>query len=167
AQSRERGHAAANQHAAARAQLEQAQAALRRAEIAQAQLSIKAPFSGILEERLVELGDLLQVGDPVGRLVDLDPLIAVASVSEREVGELERGASGGAVPGSGEVRAGTIRGGALTADPAGRTDRVERALSSPDSGLKAGITATLRLPLREVQAHLISPAIHVLSDKRP
>lgn len=167
AQLRERGHAAATQHAAARAQLEQAQAALRRAEIAQAQLSIKAPFSGILEERLVELGDLLQVGDPVGRLVDLDPLIAVASVSERDVGELELGASGEARLASGEVRDGTIRFIARTADPASRTFRVELALPNPDSSLKAGITATLRLPLREVQAHLISPAILVLSDEGP
>jgi multidrug efflux system membrane fusion protein len=167
AQLRERGHAPETQHAATRAQLEQAQAALRRAELAQAQLSIRAPFGGILEERPVELGDLLQVGDPVGRLVDLDPLIAIATVNERDVGELELGSPGHVILASGEEREGAIRFIARTADPDTRTFRVEVAVPNGDSSLKAGMTATLRLPLREVQAHLVSPAILVLSDEGP
>ena len=167
AQLRERGHAPDTQYAASRAQLEQAQATLRRAELAQAQLSIGAPFGGVLEERPVELGDLLQVGDAVGRLVDLDPLIAVATVNERDVGGLNLGGSGRVTLASGEALEGTIRFVARTADPDTRTFRVEVAIPNPDSSLMAGMTAELRLPLRKVQAHLISPAILVLSDEGP
>src|SRR5699024_4893068 len=54
-----------------------------------------------------------------------------------------------------------------TADPDTRTFRVEVAIPNPDSSLMAGMTAELRLPLRKVQAHLISPAILVLSDEGP
>lgn len=166
-QLRERGHAAETHYVMARAQLEQAQTALRRAELAQEQLSVRAPFAAVLEERPVELGDVLQLGEVVGRLVDLDPLLAVASVNERDVGAMRLGARGEARLADGEVREGSIRYIARAADPETRTFRVELALPNPDHSLKAGMTAELRLPLGERMAHLISPAILVLSDEGP
>ena len=37
--------------------------------------SLVVPFDGILQERMVEVGDYLGIGDPVARVIDLDPVI--------------------------------------------------------------------------------------------
>lgn len=161
---RERGHAAETQYASARAELEAARATLRRAEVALGQLEIRAPFAAILEERPVELGDALQPGAIVGRLVDLDPLVVVAMVNERDVGALQVGSEGQARLATGQEAGGRVRFIARTAEPATRTFRVELAVANPAGRLQAGVTAEMRLPLEEVPAHLISPAVLVLAD---
>ena len=67
-----------------KANLEAAKARLRRIQVDIERTVIRAPFDGIIQNRMVEVGDYLEVGDPVALVIDLDPLIAVAQVSERE-----------------------------------------------------------------------------------
>lgn len=164
-QLRERGHAAETQYALARAELQEARATLRGAEVALEQLQINAPFAAVLEERPAELGDSLMAGDTVARLVDLDPLLVVAMVSERDVGRLEPEGPGEARLGTGQQATGHLRFIARAAEPATRTFRIELAVPNPDGRLQAGVTAELRLPLKVVPAHLVSPAVLVLSDE--
>jgi len=164
-QLRERGHAAETQYALARAELQEARATLRGAEVALEQLELHAPFAAVVEERPVQLGDSLMAGDTVARLVDLDPLLVVAMVGERDVGRLELEGPGEARLGSGQQATGHLRFIARAAEPATRTFRVELAVPNPDGRLPAGVTAELRLPVEVVQAHLVSPAVLVLSDE--
>lgn len=164
-QLRQRGHTAETQYALARAELQEAQANLRRAEVALEQLEVRAPFAAVLEERPVELGDSLQVGDTVARLVDLDPLLVVAMISERDVGRLEPEGPGEARLGTGQEASGHLRFIARAAESGTRTFRVELAVPNPGGRLQAGVTAELRLPLEVVPAHLVSPAVLVLSDE--
>ncbi|WP_366553762.1 efflux RND transporter periplasmic adaptor subunit [Aquibaculum sediminis] len=160
----QRGHTAETQHAAARAEMQQARAALRRAEVALEQLEVRAPFAGVLEERSAELGDFLREGDTVARLVDLDPLLVVAMVNERDIGDLSVGDRGTARLADGREAEGRLRYIARTAEEATRTFRVELAIPNPSNVFPAGVTAELRLPLEVVPAHLVSPAILVLAD---
>lgn len=44
---------------------------------------VRAPFDGVLDERMVELGAVLAPGQAIGTLVDLDPLQISAGVPER------------------------------------------------------------------------------------
>jgi len=53
--------------------------------------SIRSPISGVVSERLVKVGNMLVVNQPVFRVTDLDPLLAVLHVPERLVGELKVG----------------------------------------------------------------------------
>jgi RND family efflux transporter MFP subunit len=67
----------------ARFQAEQAAAMLEGLEERLARTVIRAPFAGVLDERLVDVGAMVNPGTPVGRLVDLDPIKVFAGVPER------------------------------------------------------------------------------------
>src|SRR3546814_17452262 len=71
--------------------------------------NIRAPFDGIVDLRLVELGDFVDRGDTIARLVDLDPMLIVTQVNERDVQSLTVGAPGkarliGGLTGEGRIR---------------------------------------------------------------
>jgi len=61
--------------------------------VSQLQLAVKktrinAPYDGVLNERFVELGDYVAIGDPIAVITDIDPLIVRANVSEKDVASL-------------------------------------------------------------------------------
>jgi multidrug efflux system membrane fusion protein len=58
-----KGFQAETKVAAAKANFEAAQAALQRAELELDHTEIQAPFAGLLEERSVEIGDFVDIGD--------------------------------------------------------------------------------------------------------
>ncbi len=126
--------------------------------------TLRAPFDGVVDRRLVEQGDYLGVGDPVARVVQLDPFLVVGEVSEQEVGELETGQAAQARLITGEEVAGHIRYIAAVADEATRTFSVELEVANPGQRGLLGMTAEIHVPLASVVAHHVSPAILSLSD---
>ncbi|MEQ8353950.1 MAG: efflux RND transporter periplasmic adaptor subunit [Kiloniellaceae bacterium] len=159
-----KGFRAETQVAATEASLEAAEAAVNIAEVELAYTRIRAPFDGVIDRRLIEMGDFLDRGDPVARLVELDPILIVTQVNERAVQRLEVGAPGKARLMTGETVAGRIRHISAVADESTRTFRVELEVPNPTGAISDGMTAEIALPLSRVQAHLISPAILTLSD---
>ncbi len=146
------------------AEMEAAKAALDRARIDLAKTRLSIPFDGVIWTKDVEQGDLVKVGDLIATVVDLDPLLVVANVSEREVAAVTEGALARAKLITGETVEGIVSYISPQAETATRTFRVE--VEVPDTGnrYKAGITAELLLPLSESEAHLISPALLTLDD---
>jgi multidrug efflux system membrane fusion protein len=155
----EKGFRAETQLAASKAQLESAEAAVSRAQVELENTVIRAPFDGIVEDRLVDLGDFLEMGDGVARLVDLDPILVIVQVSERDVGRIELGGAGRARLITGEQVDGRIRHIANVADPVTRTFRVELEVANPGDALRDGVTAEVLLPEPPVLAHRVSPAL--------
>lgn len=159
-----RGNASDVQLATARANLDAAEAAVRRAEIDLERTAIRVPFDGVLDRRPVHLGDYVDVGDVVASVVDLDPLRIVGFATEANVAQLRVGASGHAlIVGAREVE-GRVAYVAAQADAATRTFRVELEVPNPDHRLVSGLTAQLRLPLHERLAHFVSPSALSLAD---
>ena len=162
---KEKGFRAKTQLAAAQAALESAKADVRRAQVDLNNTSVRAPFDGVADERMVDLGDFVEMGDQIGRIVDLDPILVVAEVNERKVGRIEVGSIGQARLATGLELAGRIRFVASMANVATRTFRVEMEVPNPDGAIPDGVSAELKLPLDEQPAHLVSPAILTLSDE--
>ena len=52
---------------------------------------IRAPISGYISERLVRAGNLVKLHDPVYRITNYDPLLAILHVPERELSVLRKG----------------------------------------------------------------------------
>ena len=125
---------------------------------------IRAPFEGVLDSRAVEIGDFLEIGDPVATVVDLDPCLIVAQVSERDIGAVELGAPGTAELVTGQTVAGSIRYVSRVSDPVTRTFRVELEVPNPAREIVHGVTAELHLPIAETRAHFVSPAVLTLAD---
>ncbi|MEX2528490.1 MAG: efflux RND transporter periplasmic adaptor subunit [Gemmatimonadota bacterium] len=66
-----------------RFQLEQTEATLASLTERAERTVVRAPFAGVVDERLVEVGSMVSVGSPVARIVQLDPVKVVGGVAER------------------------------------------------------------------------------------
>ncbi|MCG3179105.1 MAG: Macrolide export protein MacA [Phycisphaerae bacterium] len=80
----------------AQAQVEQANAALREAEIRLGYTKISAVWEGgsdqrIVGQRFIQQGALLAANDPIVSILDIDPLIAVINVIERDYSKIAPG----------------------------------------------------------------------------
>ncbi len=126
--------------------------------------TVEAPFDAVLQERPVEVGDYVKVGDTIAHLVDTDPLIVVGEVNERDIHAIAIGGPGTARLVDGRLVDGTIRYLSPVADNNTRTFRAELAIPNPDSALRAGVTAEVRLGAGEITAHSLSPALLALAD---
>lgn len=151
--------------AEAKAQLEMALAKRADIRLDIQRTAIGAPFAGVVDALPVEIGDYAAVGTVVATVVDLDPILVVADVGERDVARIAVGAAATAHLTTGEVLRGRVRYVAKTGQPATRTFRVEVAVDNPDGHIAEALTAELRLPLGRVLAHRVSPAVLTLSDE--
>ena len=159
-----KGFKAETQVAAAQAALEAAEAQVSLAAEDLDDTVITAPFDGLIDDRISEIGDFLEAGDPVAILVDLDPILVVAQISEINHNKVEIGQLGYARLVDGSFIEGRVRFVSTVADAATRTFRVELEAENPSFQIADGVTAELHLPLEEVMAYHFSPAVLTLAD---
>lgn len=148
----------------AMAALEAARAAQRTQQIELGNTQIRAPISGFVDDRYVNVGDYMRVGDKCELVIAPEPFLAVGAVSEQDVGKLKIGAPANATLVSGENVEGKVYFVATKADPNTRTFRVEVELPNSDARLRDGVSADIHIPVRQVEAMKISPGILVLND---
>ena len=161
---RQKGFRAEIKTAESAAQLEAAIAYVAQIAVDIDHTEISAPFAGVIDTRNVELGDFVEPGDVIARVVDEDPYLVVGQVSELDIDLLEIGDSGVARLASGETVKGKIRYIATIADPTTRTFRVELEVPNRARTLRGGVTTEIRIPVESVQAHFLSPALLTLDD---
>jgi multidrug efflux system membrane fusion protein len=148
--------AARSSMAAAEAQLSQARAAADR-------LTLVAPFNGVVGDVPVELGEWVQTGTPVARLLALDPIVVKAEVSETDIGLIHVGSKAEVRLIDGRRLQGQVRFVAAEASSKTRTFPVEVALPNPDGKIPAGMTAELTLFAPAVQAVQVRRSVITLS----
>ena len=147
----------------ARAALESARARLAAIEEEIADTRIEAPVAGVVEERPVAVGDYVAVGDDVARLIDADPLIAVANVAQQDIRKVRPGSRAQIELATGDKLEGKVTYISSAAESGSRTFRVEVTAPNP-KGLPVGVSATVRIPLAPIEAHFVSPAWLSLED---
>ena len=146
------------------AQYQSAKAQVERMEKEFENTKIKAPFDGVVDDRMVDIGDYLAPGQPCAMVIDQDPFLVVGQVSEKSVGQLHIGDKGWAKLITGEHVEGTVRFISKSADPSTRTFRLELEVANKDGAIRDGITADIHVTAASVEAHKISPAILGLDD---
>lgn len=151
--------------AQAQALLDAAKAQLRLIEVELSQTVIAAPFDGVLQTRDVEIGTYVKEGDSIATVVDLDPAVIVAYVSERDIAQVTVGQRGKARLVGGATVEGTVRYVSAVADEATRSFKVELKVPNPDGLVRQGLTAELVLPLAPIRAYRVSPAVLTLDAK--
>ena len=161
----DRGFRADNQHAVAQAQLDSARAMVTRMEVEIRRTKVRAPFPGVLESRVVELGDYVKEGDTVATLVDLDPVLVVGHLTEIERARVKVGQTGTARLATGQEATLRVRYLSANADSATRTFRIELEAANPDLAIIGGVTAEVMLTVGRVSAHRITPALLALDEQ--
>jgi multidrug efflux system membrane fusion protein len=144
--------------------LQTARASEQTTELDLAHIEIRAPFAGLVDDRYVNVGDLMHNGDKCALLIAPEPFLAIGMVSEHDVGSIKPGDPATATLVTGETVQGRVRFVANRADTMTRTFRLEVELPNPDAKLRDGVSADIHIPVRNVVATKISPGILVLSD---
>ncbi len=147
------------------ARLQAAKAQVERMEKELENTKIKAPFDGVVDDRMVNVGDYLAPGQPCAMVIDQDPFLVVGQVSEKDVQQINIGDTGWAILTTGEHVEGKVRFIGKSADQATRTFRVELEVPNVTGNLRDGVTAEIHVKSDTVEAHKISPAILSLDDK--
>jgi membrane fusion protein, multidrug efflux system len=122
--------------------------------------TIRAPFTGVLGLRQVNLGQYLSAGDPVVPLQSLDPIHVNFGVPQQRAGEMTLGrpltisaADAGGLPFKGRVTA-------LDAvvDPTTRNVQVQATLANPGGKLRPGMFVQANVTLGAPQPVVAVPA---------
>ncbi|MEM6537308.1 MAG: efflux RND transporter periplasmic adaptor subunit [Pseudomonadota bacterium] len=151
--------------AAIRASLDLANASVEQATLDLDRINIKAPFDGVFDDRMSEVGDYLRVGDPCGVLIQQSPFLVVGGVSERDVAKISIGDVGQGTLVTGETVEGKVRFVATSADPATRTFEVELEIPNEDGKLRDGVTADVIISTTPKPAHLLPRSALTLNDE--
>jgi multidrug efflux system membrane fusion protein len=144
--------------------LDAAQAGVRQAEIALAQVNIRAPFAGVFDHRDAEIGTYLSPGQPCGTMIELNPLLVVGDVPETSAAKLKVGAPAKAKLLSGQMLSGRIRYVAQDADPQTRTYHLEVAVPNPKLDIRSGLSAEVSIGAGSGPAHLVPVSSLVLDS---
>jgi membrane fusion protein, multidrug efflux system len=120
---------------------------------------VRAPISGLLDDRFVEVGTMVMPGTPIARIVDVSSVKVTGGVPERFAGEVQRGAVARiAIDGPGareyEGRIGFV---GSSVEEQTRTFPVEVLVSSPGGALKPGMIATVRVARGAIDSALVIP----------
>jgi multidrug efflux system membrane fusion protein len=161
----EKGFRSQTQVLQQRAELDQASAQVRSAEVALDQVNIRAPFTGVLDDREAEIGSYLGPGQTCGTLVELSPILLVGNVTETEAPKIRLGAPAQATLASGERVAGRVRYVSREADPATRTYKVEVAAANPGARIRSGLSADISIQSGAAAAHLVPVSALVLDSQ--
>jgi len=140
-----------------------------RADVAAAKLDIartrvRAPFAGVVDEIEVNAGDVVAVGDPIGYVADLDPIIVAIGIAENDITHLSPGDSAMVNIVGHDPLLGFVRFVSRSANAETRTFRVEIAIGNSDFAIAEGLTAEVVLETERQFAHHITPSALVLDD---
>ena len=136
------------------AQLKAAEAALAVAEAERERGIVRAPWSGVVQDVAVEVGQAAFsfAGRELMILVALDPMLAVVEVAERKLAGIKVGERAEVRLVTGESASGRIRFVAKSASQTTRTYRVEIELPNADGAIPDGITAEVIVPQAPIPA---------------
>jgi multidrug efflux system membrane fusion protein len=135
-------------------QFKAAEAGLAAAEAERERSVIRAPWSGIVNDVPVEVGQavLSFSGKEVAQIVSIDPVLAIVEVAERRLHGLNLGDAAEVRLVTGHAARGKIRFISKTASAATRTYRVEVEIPNADGYIPDGITTEVTIPLTAVPA---------------
>lgn len=141
----------------AAAQLQQDDAKVGEIRATIARKNIRAPFSGVLGIRQVNLGQYLAPGAPIVSLQSLRPVFVDFAVPQQQVSRLRPGAAV-EVAAEGMTVSGRITAIDSVVDPATRNLQVRATFANADGRLRPGMYAEARVALGSSQPVLVLPA---------
>lgn len=120
---------------------------------------VRAPFDGVLDERHVDVGAMVSSGDPIGRLIDLNPIKVFAGVPERYAADVNVGDEAVLqfeALGS-DSHTASIRYVGSAVDPQNRTFPIEVVLPNPGGRIKPQMVANMAVTRRAVDDAIVLP----------
>ncbi|KZX58119.1 efflux transporter periplasmic adaptor subunit [Halioglobus sp. HI00S01] len=148
----------------AQARKESALAHLHRQKLNLARTRITAPFDGVVEDLHLNVGDYAVPGETCVRLIELDPMLVRADVTESEVENLAVGQDVTGTSLAGRRIAGQLSFVGTQSDSVTRTYPVEVTVDNRDYSIRSGLTVTMSIGVEKVPAHLVASSLLSLDD---
>ena len=126
--------------------------------------SIKAPFDGIISEKMVEETEFISIGTPLFTIIDLDPIKIEGYLSEFDVNKVSVGTKALIEDSNGIKKNGIISFISPSAEISTRTFEITIEADNKDLSYKSGITTKIIIKGSELKAHKIPPSILTLLD---
>lgn len=152
-------------------QLEQADAGLEAAlaRLAAIELDIShtvvtAPFSGVVNDLPIDLGSLVERGDIVAELIDDSAFHVSAYVSQQSVASLKVGQPVTVKLITGETLNGNLTYISSIANEQTRSFEVDALVQNTSGTIAAGVSASMFIPVEQLEATFISPSALSLGD---
>ncbi len=152
-------------------QLEQSQAALETAlaRLAAVQLdidntTITAPFAGVVNDLPIDIGSLVERGDVVAELIDDSAFNVTAQASQQSLSNLKVGQAVSIELITGEILTGQLTYISSIADSQTRSFTVEARVTNTTGAIAAGVSASMHIPVEQVDATFISPSALSLGE---
>ena len=121
--------------------------------------TLRAPLTGFLIRKYVEVGTWVKTGDPIADLVDLNPVYASGPVGERKISLLQKGLTAtvavDALPG--KSIEGIVTQIVPHADPQSRTFPVKVRMPNENGQLKSGMLARVTVKVGNGRSGLLVP----------
>ncbi|CCN45213.1 Multidrug efflux transporter VexE [Vibrio nigripulchritudo MADA3029] len=151
-------------YSTAQAALTEARAGVRNAQLALSNTEVKAPFTGVIEDMMIEVGDFVGIGDPVAKVLDLSTLVIEADVSERHVDQLKLNKKAHVRLVTGQEVEGHLRYISRVSSPATNTFAIEVEIPNQGQKTSAGVSAEVDLQLATQLAIKVTPAMLALDE---
>ena len=150
--------------AAAKSGLSRSLVALRKAEMDLQATRLRAPFSGVIADLNVSVGERISIGEPILRLIDTSRILLKVQVLETEFGDIRVGQPVSvrfvAYPThrfSGEVIAVNP-----AIDPEKKTGRVTVGINNPEGTISVGMSADVAIESRVFTNRLLVPKAAII-----
>lgn len=151
-----------------RTKLNQAQAAVKAADRALAECTIKAPYSGVIGEVYVDEGIEIVAAEPIVKIMDVSSVEIRFPVPENEINTVKEGSSVRLnVPAAGDGMAeAEITSKGISASAISHTYECVAVPVSGIDGLMPGMVCKVRMKSRSGQAEIVVPASVVCTDAK-
>ena len=146
------------------AQISNVKSVLKNIELDIEKTTIKAPFDGIVSEKMVEETEFISVGTPLFTIIDLDPIKIEGYLSEFDVNKVSVGTKALIEDSNGIKKNGIISFISPSAEISTRTFEITIEADNKDLSYKSGITTKIIIKGSELKAHKIPPSILTLLD---
>ena len=160
-----KGVAAPNTTLAAESALKGAQAQLQSAQLELDSTVIKSDLAGSVSDPMTSVGNMLAMGQPCATVVELDPMLFIASVPEARIQYAKVGLKAAVTTITGNKAEGTVSYIAPTADDATRSFPIEIDLPNADLTLRDGITAEAVVNVGTAPVHVLPQSVLTLDDE--
>ena len=149
------------------AELRAAEGELEAAKTLQDKTEIRAPFTGIVGLRQVNPGAYINVGTPIVKLTQLDPLDLIFSVPEKFATEVAVGQKvHGTTSGCAETFEGALSVVEPFVDPVNRVINLQASVKNEAGKLRPGMSISVRLEIEQIEDALLIPAEAVIQQGR-
>jgi HlyD family secretion protein len=147
------------------ASVEQARVALQNAREQLANTTVTSPISGYVAAVNGAVGEMASPQQPVVTVVNTNPLIVKANLSEAEISSVKQGEKVTvSLPALNKDLVGTVKAVSPVMDPTLRAYPVEISLSNPDNQLKADMVVNVKFGQEQTSSALIVPRKAVFDE---